>query len=99
MIKTIAENYNILEITTRILVAYIVGALIGWERAQHKKPIGSRTTSIVCMGAAILSCYEEIFAKSILIQNSQLMEIGANYYILCLITAELQHKLFLVLVF
>ncbi len=29
MIKTIAENYNILEITTRILVAYIVGALIG----------------------------------------------------------------------
>ncbi|MBW5392565.1 MgtC/SapB family protein [Brachyspira pilosicoli] len=78
MIKTIAENYNILEITTRILVAYIVGALIGWERAQHKKPIGSRTTSIVCMGAAILSCYEEVFAKSILIQNSQLMEIGSK---------------------
>ena len=78
MIKTIAENYNILEITTRILVAYFMGIFIGMERAHHKKPIGSRTTSIVCMGAALLSCYEEVFAKSIILQNFNLVNLKSE---------------------
>ncbi len=77
-IEYILSDYSILEITVRIMVAYIMGIFIGWERAQHKKPIGSRTTSIVCMGAAILSCYEELFAKAIMIQNYELVNIGSK---------------------
>ena len=77
-IEYILSDYSILEIATRIMVAYIMGIFIGWERAQHKKPIGSRTTSIVCMGAAILSCYEEVFAKTIMLQNYELVNIGGE---------------------
>lgn len=77
-IEYILSDYSVLEIAVRILVAYIMGIFIGWERAQHKKPIGSRTTSIVCMGAAILSCYEEVFAKTIMIQNYELVNIGSK---------------------
>ena len=77
-IKYALADYSILEITTRILVAYIMGIFIGWERAQHKKPIGSRTTSIVCMGAAILSCYEEVFARSIMLENAELIKLGSE---------------------
>lgn len=77
-IKYALADYSILEITTRILVAYIMGIFIGWERAQHKKPIGSRTTSIVCMGAAILSCYEEVFARSIMLENAELIKLGSD---------------------
>ena len=77
-IKHIIADYNIIEITTRILVAYFMGIFIGMERAHHKKPIGSRTTSIVCMGAALLSCYEEVFAKSIILQNFNLVNLKSE---------------------
>ncbi len=77
-IKYALADYSIVEITTRILVAYIMGIFIGWERAQHKKPIGSRTTSIVCMGAAILSCYEDVFARAIMLENAELVKLGSE---------------------
>lgn len=78
MLDNSLQNYSIIEITTRILVAYLIGIFIGLERAHHGKPIGSRTTSIVCMGAAILSCYEEVFVHSIMIKNSLLLEMGSK---------------------
>lgn len=71
-------DFSILEITTRILVAYIMGIFIGWEREQHKKPIGSRTTSIVCMGAALLSCYEDVFARAVILENAELIKLGTD---------------------
>ncbi|WP_020004511.1 MgtC/SapB family protein [Brachyspira innocens] len=77
-IKHVLADYSILEITGRIFVAYIMGIFIGWERAQHKKPIGSRTTSIVCMGAAILSCYEDVFAHAIMLENEELIRLGSE---------------------
>ena len=75
-IKHTLGDFSILEITTRILVAYIMGIFIGWEREQHKKPIGSRTTSIVCMGAALLSCYEDVFARAVVLENAELIKSG-----------------------
>lgn len=77
-IKQALGDFSILEITTRILVAYIMGIFIGWEREQHKKPIGSRTTSIVCMGAALLSCYEDVFARAVILENAELIKSGAE---------------------
>lgn len=77
-IKYALADYSILEISVRILVAYVMGVFIGWEREHHKKPIGSRTTSIVCMGAAILSCYEEVFARSIMLENAELIKLGSE---------------------
>ena len=77
-IKHTLGDFSILEITTRILVAYIMGIFIGWEREQHKKPIGSRTTSIVCMGAALLSCYEDVFARAVILENAELIKLGID---------------------
>ena len=77
-IKYVLADYSITEISIRILVAYIMGIFIGWEREQHKKPIGSRTTSIVCMGAAILSCYEDVFVRAVMLENSELVKLGSN---------------------
>lgn len=75
-IKHALADFSVIEITSRILLAYIMGIFIGWEREQHKKPIGSRTTSIVCMGAAILSCYEDVFARVIILENAELALLG-----------------------
>ena len=77
-LKYVLADYSIVDIVMRILVAYIMGIFIGWERAQHGKPIGSRTTSIVCMGAAILSCYEDVFARAIMLQNQELIQMGSE---------------------
>lgn len=77
-IKHALADYSIIEITTRILLAYMMGIFIGWEREHHKKPIGSRTTSIVCMGAAILSCYEDVFAHTIMLENAELVRLGSK---------------------
>ena len=69
---------RIIEITLRIIVASIVGAIIGMEREYHQKPIGGRTTSIVCMAAAILSCYEEMLIYKVIAINAELIEQGSK---------------------
>ena len=41
------------EIILRLVVATIVGGLIGFERSKAGKPAGIRTQMLVCMGAAL----------------------------------------------
>ena len=41
------------EIILRLVVATIVGGLIGFERSKSGKPAGIRTQMLVCMGAAL----------------------------------------------
>src|SRR3989344_2433120 len=41
------------EIILRLVVATIVGGLIGFERSAAGKPAGIRTQMLVCMGAAL----------------------------------------------
>ena len=43
----------------RILVAALLGAIIGWEREQHGRPAGLRTHMLVCIGAAIMMVVSE----------------------------------------
>lgn len=40
-----------LEIIFRIFVAFILGALIGWERERHGVSAGIRTYGAICLGA------------------------------------------------
>ena len=40
------------ELLARILVAAVLGGVIGWERDRHGKPVGLRTHTIVAMAAA-----------------------------------------------
>lgn len=39
----------------RILVAAVLGAIIGLEREVHHKPAGLRTNILICIGAAVFT--------------------------------------------
>ena len=44
-----------LEMVLRLLLAVVLGALIGLEREHAKKPAGLRTHLLVCVGAALFT--------------------------------------------
>ena len=39
----------------KILLSFILGSLIGIEREKHHKPVGLRTTSLICVGATYIT--------------------------------------------
>lgn len=46
-------------IVVRLLVAVLVGGLLGYEREHEGSPAGFRTNILVCLGAAIISLISE----------------------------------------
>ena len=44
-----------IEIVIKLVVAAILGGLVGFEREVHRKPAGLRTHSLVCMGSALFT--------------------------------------------
>ncbi len=44
-----------LEVSLRLLVALVLGALIGAEREYHRHPAGLRTMSAICVGSALFT--------------------------------------------
>ena len=38
----------------RLLLATIIGGILGWERGRKNRPAGLRTYMLVCLGAAIV---------------------------------------------
>lgn len=50
------SNY---EIAIRILMAIVIGGIIGYEREYRKRPAGFRTHILVCLGATIVSILED----------------------------------------
>ena len=44
-----------IEIVLRILLAAALGALVGFEREQRRKPAGIRTNALVCLGACLFT--------------------------------------------
>lgn len=43
------------EITLRMLIAMLAGAIIGYERTKSRKPAGIRTHALVCIASACLT--------------------------------------------
>jgi putative Mg2+ transporter-C (MgtC) family protein len=39
----------------RLLLALLLGSLVGWERERHDHPAGLRTHALVCVGAALIT--------------------------------------------
>ena len=49
----------------RLLLAFVAGFAIGWERESHGRPAGLRTTILTCVGAAVTMMLSQIiFSKS-----------------------------------
>lgn len=46
---------NNLEILLKLLLAFIAGGIIGFEREKHNKPVGFRTYVLVCIGSAVIT--------------------------------------------
>ena len=46
-------SHDELVIAVRLLVALLVGGLIGLERTLHGRPAGFRTHSLVCLASAL----------------------------------------------
>lgn len=54
------NSLNIYSITIRILLALLLGGLLGIEREQKQRPAGFRTYVIVCIGAT-LTCITNVY--------------------------------------
>jgi putative Mg2+ transporter-C (MgtC) family protein len=49
------------DISLRILVAFLTGLIIGWERESHGRPAGLRTTILTCVASALAMILSEVF--------------------------------------
>lgn len=54
------------EIILRIVMAIIIGGVIGYERGHQNRPAGFRTHILVCLGAAIVSMMQDQLRVNIL---------------------------------
>lgn len=48
----------------RIGMTIICGSIIGWERIHSNKPVGVRTATLICMGAAVFVMSQEMILLS-----------------------------------
>ena len=54
-IQVFLQQWIPLDYLIPILVALVLGGLIGIEREIHQKPAGLRTNMLICMGAAVFT--------------------------------------------
>jgi putative Mg2+ transporter-C (MgtC) family protein len=54
-IQQLLQEWVPIEYLNPILIAMLLGAIIGIEREIHKKPAGLRTNMLICMGAAVFT--------------------------------------------
>ena len=45
----------LIPLTGLLLLAVLLGGLVGWERERHERPAGLRTHILVCVGAALMT--------------------------------------------
>ena len=48
-------DIGLLDMVARLVLAGVLGALVGYERETHGRPAGLRTHMLVCMGSAIFT--------------------------------------------
>ena len=65
------------EVTIRLILSVVIGALIGSERARHGRAAGMRTHILVCMGAALTSM-ASIFVSQYMGTGGDVMRISAQ---------------------
>jgi putative Mg2+ transporter-C (MgtC) family protein len=53
---------NLLEMVLRLLLAVVLGGLIGIEREAHRRPAGLRTHILVSLGAALFTVVSETYS-------------------------------------
>ena len=62
------------EILLRLVVAIVVGCIIGIERERKNRPAGMRTHVLVCVGAATIAILE-----TLLLQDTLRLNVGTDH--------------------
>src|SRR5438477_5568478 len=48
------------EMFLRILMAFLAGFVVGWERESHGRPAGLRTTILACVASAVAMMVSQV---------------------------------------
>lgn len=59
MLNQFSSTLSIQEILLRIIMAILIGGMIGYERGHNNRPAGFRTHILVCLGATIVSLTQD----------------------------------------
>ncbi len=54
-----------LELLTKLVLAVLLGGLIGYEREMHGKPAGLRTHILICLGSALFTALSMSFPGNV----------------------------------
>lgn len=73
-----AANWSIQAIWIRLIVAMLIGALIGLDREMKRKHAGTKTHILVCMGSALVMITSEYICQVFSIESSDLTRMGAQ---------------------
>lgn len=71
------RDFNIYTIAIRLLLALILGGLVGVEREKHGQAAGLRTHILVCLGSTMVMMVG-LYAKNILHLEADPLRIGAQ---------------------
>ena len=70
------DQFNIVSILVRLILATLFGGMIGLERGFHGKSAGIRTFSLVCLGSAVVMVTAEYLLK--FYEGSDVARMGAQ---------------------
>lgn len=76
IIKTLTD-FNVISILVRLLLAVIVGGLIGSERGKHGSAAGLRTHILVCIGSA-MTALTGLYASNTLHATDDILRLAAQ---------------------
>lgn len=79
-IKTLMNGIDydfLIKVTVRAILAVIIGALIGSERARHGRAAGMRTHILVCLGSMLTSMIS-IYVSDVMGNNGDVLRISAQ---------------------
>lgn len=62
-IKLLSE-FNAVSVVVKLLLALVIGALMGLERERKQRPAGIRTYTLVCVGSA-LACITNLYLNTL----------------------------------
>ncbi len=70
-------GFNLYSVIARLLLATVLGGIIGFERGRHRRAAGLRTHILVCLGSTMTSLIG-LFAMNVLNNGGDVLRISAQ---------------------
>ena len=79
MLLSYARIVKLLDVLGRLLLALLLGGLIGYERESENRPAGFRTHILVCIGSALVMVTSEFMYRDLTMERPiDLSRMGAQ---------------------